>query len=805
MKTWKQRALAPIACIAAILVACFVFTGCNNDLDPITPIPSTKPTTPSRPIVNEPVPVTGVTLAYDNGGAIPSAGIGLHEDDAPVTLTATVLPAEAANKTVFWSSNYPRVATVTDGVVTAISVGTATITVVTEDGSFRASCTVTVGRVAVTGVTLPPTPLTIELRRSAVLTPTVLPDDAANKRVKWESSDESKVTVDGNGMVTGVGLGNATVVVVTDNNKKTAYCTVIVVPVAVTSVELGETEIQLELFRSKLLTHTVLPADAANKRVTWESSDESTVTVSDGYVTAVALGSAVITVQTVDGEYEDSCTVTVFSIPVTGVELSATNIELYDKWSRRLTPTVLPEDASDQRVTWSSDHPEIATVSNGPTEDDPDAPVAGTVTAVVATGTAVITVKTVDGSFEATCNVNVVTTPTPEIPLVLIQPGDFKMGVPEDEEGVWEWMETPQHDVTLTKSFYMATYQVSQMAYKLITGDNPSYYNVEGSQYEEYMNEWPVDTVSWYDAVEFCNKMSLSEGLEPAYTITGREPATGYPITYATVTWDKTKNGYRLPTEAEWEYACRANTTTPFNFAEYNWEFEGVYEEYDWWTGEIIEYDYYAPTTPTGNWGSEYIILDWANYDGASLYGDRIGSLEGYWYGQSLPWMFFTPAGEDWGSDGLDHANQWGLYNMHGNLLEWCWDWIDEYDASSAIDPSVDDEADIAGYGYGFRVARGGSWNDYATSLRSGTRAGYTPESTVAASWFWDDNVLGFRVVRNGDGPAPSPKATPAKAVSKAAKQALKLLRQQKNTRNFDKNAVPPVDIKSLRSRRLVK
>ncbi len=124
----------------------------------------------------------------------------------------------------------------------------------------------------------------------------------------------------------------------------------------------------------------------------------------------------------------------------------------------------------------------------------------------------------------------------------LIIGGTFEMGSPETE--AWRSADETQHTVTVS-DFYMSVYELSQSEYQEITGENPS--NFSG-------DELPVENISWLDAVNYCNARSTAEGLTPAYTISENN-----------VTWDRSADGYRLPTEAEWEYACRAATATPFN------------------------------------------------------------------------------------------------------------------------------------------------------------------------------------------------------------------------------------------------
>ena len=256
---------------------------------------------------------------------------------------------------------------------------------------------------------------------------------------------------------------------------------------------------------------------------------------------------------------------------------------------------------------------------------------------------------------------------------VHIKGGTFMMGSPEDEAERTKYEE--QHSVTVS-SFYMSKYQVTQKEWYEVMGttlrqemykkdDSGRHLCGEGDNY-------PMYYMNWYDAVEYCNKRSLKEGLTPAYDIDKKRRDPNNKSGYDDIRWfvklNSDANGYRLPTEAEWEYACRAGTTTPFN---------------------------------TGN----YITTDQANFDGRYPYNNY---TKGIYRKSTTPVGSFAP-------------NPWGLYDMHGNVWEWCWDWYGGYSKTDQTNPMgpVSGEACIS---------RGGSWYNGVGGLRSSHRV-YTARS----------------------------------------------------------------------------
>jgi formylglycine-generating enzyme required for sulfatase activity len=230
--------------------------------------------------------------------------------------------------------------------------------------------------------------------------------------------------------------------------------------------------------------------------------------------------------------------------------------------------------------------------------------------------------------------------------LVHIPAGTFTMGSPRSESGRYD--DEQQHEVKITRAFYMGACTVTQAEYEKVTGESPSHFSPSGGGKAKVRGEdtsnFPVESVSWEDAKRFCDKLSALP----------REKAE--------------RRTYRLPTEAEWEYACRAGTTSRYHF-------------------------------------------------GSSLSSSHANISLGLTcrVGRYKP-------------------NAWGLYDMHGNVWQWCADWYDAdyYRKSPKEDPAGPDRGEA-------RVLRGGSWDDYARDLRAAVRGRNAPD--------YRKDIIGFRVV----------------------------------------------------------
>jgi formylglycine-generating enzyme required for sulfatase activity len=227
---------------------------------------------------------------------------------------------------------------------------------------------------------------------------------------------------------------------------------------------------------------------------------------------------------------------------------------------------------------------------------------------------------------------------------VYIEPGSFMMGSPLDEPK--RDNDEKQHQVTLTKGYYIQTTEVTQGQWKAIMGDNPSRFSNCG-------DNCPVERVSWNDVQEFIRKLNSQKG----------------------------DSGHRLPTEAEWEYACRVGTKTPFSF------------------GKCL-------STEQANYNGKYPMPKCS---------------KGQNRGKTIPVASFEP-------------NAWGLYDMHGNVYEWCQDWYGAYPSGSVTDPVCPTSGST-------RVLRGGCWFSHARFCRSAFRLRDGPGDRDGYGYY------GFRLV----------------------------------------------------------
>ena len=298
------------------------------------------------------------------------------------TLTATVKPDNAADKNVIWSSSDQSVASVTNGKVTALKQGTATI--IAECSGKKAECKVTV-TVPVSGISLDRSELSIAVGESTTLTATITPADATDKTVTWASSKPDIASVD-KGTIKALKAGTATITA--ECNGKKAECKV-TVTVPITGISLDKSELTLAVGEVSTLKATVTPSDATDKSITWTSSNTSVATVKGGTITALKGGTTTITAEC--GGKKAECKVVV-TIPVSGIYLDKETLSIAVGETSTLKATITPANATNQTITWTSSNEGIVKVNEGTVKG-------------VQSGTATITA--VNSGFSASCSVTV--------------------------------------------------------------------------------------------------------------------------------------------------------------------------------------------------------------------------------------------------------------------------------------------------------------------------------------------------------------------------------------------------------------
>ncbi|MBQ9494904.1 MAG: Ig-like domain-containing protein [Treponema sp.] len=584
-----------------------------------------------------PVNVTGLVLSKKN------LELAIGQDE---TLSANISPVNATNKKVTWKSSNSSVATVdVNGNVKIASSAkiddTCTIIATTEDGGFTASCEVKVIPVRVTGIELSKTTLELNVNGSAGVYATVVPNNAVNKNITWTSSNVEVATVVGyDGGYGRISISpsakvddTCTITCTTEDGGFTASCTVKVVPVRVTGITFegydptfDKLYLDIEIGRSKQLTAIITPENATNKKVKWSSSDTTVATVDDNGVvtipsTAEVYKRCTITATTEDGNKKATCSVCAIPVLITSISLSEEYLILEPGESAKLFATVLPEDATHETVRWESSDTSVATVD----ED-------GFVTAIATKGGSQCTVYAASyayGCYSKRIPVIIKIQGTEGMKKIEMKNKSFKMGSDLIVSALTA--AKPVHEVSFTRDILICDHEVTKKEWLEVF----SSYNIQSyaDTPKDNKDNIPIYDINWCYAITYCNKRSIIEGLEPCYSVQTWNSGVRNEVDWLAhepdfipsdsnefhlyewkeITCDFTKNGYRFPTEAEWEYCARGGITD---------------------TDKIV----WAGTTDA------YEVWKYARYN----------------YAESFPGKRLLP-------------NAYDLYDMSGNVSEMCW------------------------------------------------------------------------------------------------------------------------------------
>lgn len=553
------------------------------------------------------------------GDAVEPLAVTLNKDSVnllignQLTLTAVPAPTNTTPGIIFWSSSDKQVATVNNGEITAVGVGECDIKAILLDKV--ATCHVTVTEIVPTELTLNQEFAKLEVGSQLTLTATIMPEDATDKVVTWTTTNAAVATVDGQGNVTAVGPGECTITATCRGLQATCHVVVVEHLIFIT---LDQHEANLLPNHILLLTPSVSPV-STDLVVTSSNPAVAAARMANGKIQVVGIteGVTTITVNSTDGYAEgDSCVVTVYT------ERGDLNM---DGFVNMDDLTVLinylltnnPEGINIKNAADCDGHAGVsmddltALINYLLTNQwpvDPDEP-------VEPEGTQTITVNGV--SFK----------------MVPVESGSFMMGATAEQGDDAYNDEKPAHEVTLS-SFYIGQTEVTQALWQAVMGNNPSYFPDDPNR--------PVEMVSWNDCQAFITQLNL---------LTGKQ--------------------FRMPTEAEWEYAARG-----------------------------------------GNKSQGY------KYSGSNDIDEVC------WYEEN--------------SDSISHVvatkapNELGIYDMTGNVWEWCQDWYARYTAEAQVDPTGPETGTQ-------RVFRGGSW--YSSARYS--RVSYRDVENMTNSY----NRLGLRLV----------------------------------------------------------
>ena len=561
------------------------------------------------------------------GDAVEPTDVSLNKDSVDLlvgnqlTLTATPAPANTTPGIIVWASSNDQVATVMNGEITAVAVGECDIKAILLDKV--AVCHVTVTEIPPTELTINQTFAKLEVGSQLTLTATILPEDATDKVVTWASINAAVATVDDQGNVTAVGSGECDITATCRDMQATCHVVVVEHFIYIT---LDQHKANLLPNHILLLTPSVSPV-STDLVVTSSNPEVAAARMANDKIQVVGIteGVTTITVNSTDGYAEpDSCVVTVYT------ERGDLNM---DGFVNMDDLTAMINYLLTNNAEGISLYNANVDLNDGVSMDD----LTALINYLLTNQWPVVPEEPVEPEGTQTITVNGVS-----FKMVPVEGGTFTMGATAEQGSDAQSNEQPAHEVTVS-GFNIGQTEVTQALWQAVMGDNPSSFNDDQNR--------PVECVSWNDCQTFIVQLNA---------LTGKH--------------------FRLPTEAEWEFAARGgNKSEGHKFAG-----SDNIDEVGWYMGNIP-----SQTSGTPGYGTQPVAAK--------------------------------------------APNELGLYDMSGNVWEWCQDWMGNYSSDAQTDPNGPATGTT-------RIVRGGSWfNNYATGCRVSRRNGcYTTDA---------DTYLGLRLV----------------------------------------------------------
>ena len=302
-----------------------------------------------------PIKIESITLSKESLDLF----IGQEE-----TILATILPENATNKELEWTSTNNAVATVDNGQIKALGEGVTEVICKSKNGEVVSKCVITVSPITIESITLSKESLDLFIGQEETILAAILPENATNKELEWTSTNNAVATVD-NGQIKALGEGVTEVICKSKNGEVVSKCVITVSPITIESITLSKESLDLFIGQEETILAAILPENATNKELEWTSTNNAVATVNNGRIKALGEGVTEIICKSKNGEIASKCVIRVKPIMVESITLSKESLDLFIGQEETILAAVLPENATNKELEWTSTNNAVATVNNG--------------------------------------------------------------------------------------------------------------------------------------------------------------------------------------------------------------------------------------------------------------------------------------------------------------------------------------------------------------------------------------------------------------------------------------------------------